>query len=45
MDALIPLVFICAGVLGAFLVLTVLLGPDTDLDGPWTPGERPRWRA
>lgn len=22
----------------------LLFGPDHDLDGPWQPGDRPRWR-
>ena len=39
--------------LGAFLVMVAAgymvierwLGPDPDLDGPWQPGDKPRWNG
>lgn len=44
MALLAVLVFICAGLYGAYLVVERGLGTDSDLEAPWSPGDRPWWK-
>jgi hypothetical protein len=45
MATILVLLFFATAALSAYLLIEAVLGPDPDLDAPWRPGDRPRWRA
>jgi hypothetical protein len=42
-ELLFTVLLVGVAVLAVNAILTALFGHDDDLDGPWDPGDRPRW--
>ena len=45
MTYIVAMLVIALVLFGIYAVIDWWLGPDSDLGGPWQPGDRPRWRS